>query len=115
MIKKILIVRFSSIGDIVLTTPIVRCTNSQLKKTEIHFVTKSAFKEILHGNPNIDKLHTFEKDISEIYTELKNEKFDFAWIDGRDRLRSAEAAIHSIKIGGFISVHDFWKRKKYER
>jgi hypothetical protein len=52
-------------------------------------------------------------DMIKFITNLENEKFDFAWIDGRDRLRSAEASIHSVKIGGFIAIHDFWQRKKY--
>jgi hypothetical protein len=37
---KILVIRFSSIGDIVLTTPIVRCLKQQLPHAQIHFLTK---------------------------------------------------------------------------
>ncbi|MDP3557764.1 MAG: glycosyltransferase family 9 protein [Bacteroidota bacterium] len=86
-IKKILIIRFSSIGDIVLTTPIIRCAKKQLIGTEIHFVTKEVFKNILSNNPNIDKLHTFNKDVSEIYEQLKSENFDVI-IDLHKNLRS---------------------------
>lgn len=46
-------------------------------------------------------------------SEMENDKFDLAFIDGRDRVRSFEACIHSIKIGGIIAIHDFWDRKKY--
>jgi hypothetical protein len=52
-------------------------------------------------------------DMIKFISNLENDKFDFAWVDGRDRLRSAEACIHSVKIGGFIAIHDFWQRKKY--
>ena len=86
-LKKLLIIRFSSIGDIVLTTPIIRCAKQQLAKTQIHFVTKEAFKSILSYNPNIDKLHTFKDDVSEIYDQLRDEKFDVI-IDLHNNLRS---------------------------
>jgi len=75
--KKILIIRFSSIGDIVLTTPVIRCLKKQLN-AEVHYLTKSSFKGILNNNPYVDKVHTIEKEISsELITELKNENFDF--------------------------------------
>lgn len=75
--KKFLIIRFSSIGDIVLTTPVIRCLKKQLN-VEVHYLTKSSFKGILNNNPYVDKVHTIEKEISsELIAELKNEKFDF--------------------------------------
>jgi len=86
-LNKLLIIRFSSIGDIVLTTPIIRCAKQQLKQTQIHFVTKEAFKSILSHNPNIDKLHTFKDDVSEIYDQLRDEQFDVI-IDLHHNLRS---------------------------
>jgi len=85
--KKILIIRFSSIGDIVLTSPIVRCLKKQIKDVSIHYVTKEVFKETLIHNPYIDKIHTFKKDAAEIYPELRAEKFDYI-IDLHKNLRS---------------------------
>lgn len=73
---KILLVRFSSIGDIVLTSPVVRCLAQQIPDVELHYLTKEKFKSILEGNPHIDKLHTFRKSFSEIKNELKAEKYD---------------------------------------
>lgn len=87
LLRKILIIRFSSIGDIVLTTPIIRCAKQQLVGTEIHFVTKNVFKDSLIHNPNINKLITFKEDITEIYTELKTENYDVI-IDLHKNLRS---------------------------
>ena len=72
---KVLVVRFSSIGDIVLTTPVVRALKNQLN-CEVHFITKKSFKEILVNNPSIDKLFTIEKSINEIISDLKAEKYD---------------------------------------
>jgi lipopolysaccharide heptosyltransferase II len=88
-LKKILIIRFSSIGDIVLTTPVIRCIKEQQPNTEIHFLTKKSFKGILEYNPYITKIHTIEKEVNEIRDELKNEKFDFV-IDLHNNIRSLQ-------------------------
>ncbi len=75
---KILVVRFSSIGDVVLTTPIVRCLKEQLPNATIHFITKKNFSSIIENNPNIDKIFTIKSSINEVIDELKKEKYD--WI-----------------------------------
>ena len=87
--KKILIIRFSSIGDIVLTTPVIRCIKEQKPEIEIHYLTKKSFKGILEHNPYLSKIHTIEKDIKEIGTELKQENFDYV-IDLHNNLRSLQ-------------------------
>lgn len=87
MIKKILVIRFSSIGDIVLTSPVVRCLKEQIPGAEIHFVTKAAFREVLEHNPYLHTLWSFKEDISELYEPLKAEKFDVL-IDLHHNLRS---------------------------
>jgi ADP-heptose:LPS heptosyltransferase len=86
-IKKILIIRFSSIGDIVLTTPVIRVVKKQFSDAEVHYVTKDVFKSLLIHNPYIDKVHTFKEDISELYEQLKAESFDVV-IDLHKNLRS---------------------------
>jgi len=86
--SKILLVRFSSIGDIVLTTPVIRCLKQQVKETEIHYLTKRSFSSILTANPHIDKLFTIEKDVSEIMAELKSENYDHI-VDLHNNLRTA--------------------------
>lgn len=86
---KILIIRFSSIGDIILTSPIIRCVKKQVKDAEVHFIAKKQFGTILESNPYIDKLYTIEKDISEVIKELKKENYDFI-IDLHHNLRSAQ-------------------------
>lgn len=84
---KILVVRFSSIGDIVLTTPVLRCIKKQLPQAQLHFVTKAAFARVLQGNPYIDKLIVIEKEITEVLTELKDESYTHI-IDLHNNLRS---------------------------
>lgn len=86
--KKILVVRFSSIGDIVLTTPVVRALHQQLG-AEVHYLTKQAFKGVLEANPYIAKLHLLQKDVSEVLPALRQERFD-AVVDLHNNLRSAQ-------------------------
>ena len=85
--QKILVIRFSSIGDIVLTSPVIRCIKQQLVHVELHFVTKEIFRPVLANNPYIDKLHSFKKDVSELYSVLAEEKYDFV-VDLHKNLRS---------------------------
>jgi ADP-heptose:LPS heptosyltransferase len=74
---KILVIRFSSIGDVVLTTPVVRALKEQLPNAEIHFITKTAFKGVLEQNPNIDRLFTIERSINEVIADLKKENYNY--------------------------------------
>jgi len=84
---KILVVRFSSIGDVVLTTPVVRALKNQLDFPEIHFLTKKPFASILDGNTNVDRIITIEKSIDEVVDQLKLEKYDWV-IDLHNNLRT---------------------------
>jgi ADP-heptose:LPS heptosyltransferase len=74
---KFLIIRFSSIGDIVLTTPVVRCLKKQVVTAEVHYLTKAAFRPVLEANPYIDKLHLLENDWDGLMEQLKKEDFDY--------------------------------------
>jgi len=74
---KFLIIRFSSIGDIVLTTPVIRCLKKQVVTAEVHYLTKASFRPVLEANPYIDKLHLLEDDWEGLMEELRREDFDF--------------------------------------
>lgn len=84
---KVLIVRFSSIGDIVLTSPIVRTLKNQFESVEIHYITKSSFKEIISTNPYVDKVFTIDKSIFECINDLKSENYDLV-IDLHKNIRT---------------------------
>ncbi|MGV8878327.1 MAG: glycosyltransferase family 9 protein [Sphingobacteriaceae bacterium] len=84
---KILVIRLSSMGDIVYTTPIVRCLKLQLPGSEIHFLTKPAFKYIYDNNPYLDKLHLLQPKLSDTVQAIKAENFDYI-IDLHNNLRT---------------------------
>lgn len=85
-IKKILIIRFSSIGDIVLTSPIVRCAANQLG-AEVHFLTKTSFESVVSQNPFISKVYTIQEKVSEVIDDLQSEGYDHI-IDLHKNIRS---------------------------
>lgn len=84
---KILVVRFSSIGDVVLTTPVIRAIKEQCPDFEIQFITKEVFRSLVEYNPHISKVHTFKRSIKEVMPQLKLERFDRI-IDLHHNLRS---------------------------
>jgi len=84
---RFLIIRFSSIGDIVLTTPVVRCLKNQVEGAEIHYLTKPAFRKMLENNPSIDKVHVLKQPLADTIHTLKYEHFDYI-IDLHTNLRS---------------------------
>lgn len=85
--NKILIIRLSSIGDIVLSSPLLRAIKAQKPALEIHFLTKKMYKPVLQHNPYIDKLILLENDISGLVKEMKKEKYDYI-IDLHKNLRT---------------------------
>lgn len=84
---KILIIRFSSIGDIVLTTPVIRCLKAQLPEVELHFLTKDGFAPVLEHHPDIQVLHRLGHNKHQVIEQLKSERFDWV-IDLQHNRRS---------------------------
>lgn len=74
---KFLIIRFSSIGDIVLTTPVIRCLKKQVPGAEVHFLVKDSFRSVVEHNPYIDKLHVLAHSWELMIEELKPENYDY--------------------------------------
>jgi len=96
---KFLILRFSSIGDIVLTTPVIRCLKEQVEHAEVHYFTKPEYKEILEANPYIDKIHLLQPDLGVQIQELKHEFFDYI-IDLHKNIRTRRI-ISGLKVISF--------------
>jgi ADP-heptose:LPS heptosyltransferase len=84
---KFLIIRFSSIGDIVLTTPVIRGVKKQIDQAEVHFLTKKSFRAVTEHNPFIDKFFYYEDNLATLIKELRAERYDYI-IDLHKNLRS---------------------------
>lgn len=75
--KKILVIRFSSIGDIVLTTPVIRCLKNQIDSVEIHVLTKKKFSSLYKTNPHINKVYEYDDSLKKNIEELRLENYDY--------------------------------------
>jgi heptosyltransferase-2 len=85
--QKILCIRFSSIGDILLTTPIVRVLKAQFPQAEIHIATKASFAQLWEGNPHVNQVHGFDGNLLKFASALRKEGFDRVY-DLHKNLRS---------------------------
>ncbi|MDX2432006.1 MAG: glycosyltransferase family 9 protein [Bacteroides sp.] len=90
---KFLIVRFSSIGDIVLTTPVIRHLKKGVEDAQVHFLTKKSYASLLDANPYVDKVISFDGDMNTCLRALKKEEYDYI-IDLHHNIRTAR-----IKLG----------------
>lgn len=84
---KILVIRFSSIGDIVLTTPILRCIKKQLPEAQIHYLTKYEFSDVIYNNPYVSSFCFLQNNMNQVVEQLKRVGFDYV-IDLHHNLRS---------------------------
>ncbi len=80
--KKILLIRLSSIGDIILTTPVYRLIKKNYPHSEIHVITKQKYGDLLAYSPYIDKLFLFnpaqgKKELKRWRKKIAREKYDF--------------------------------------
>lgn len=84
---KFLIIRFSSIGDIVLTTPVIRCLKQQVPGAQVHFLTKENFRGIVAANPYVDKVQVLSSSWDLMIHQLQYEEYDYI-IDLHHNLRT---------------------------
>ena len=92
---KILIIRLSSMGDIVLTSPVIRCLKTQTNN-EIHYLTKNAYSSVINNNPYIDKIHFLNEHLEITIKQLKAENYDYI-IDLHNNAKSIIIKSHLIK------------------
>lgn len=115
---KILVIRFSSMGDIIYTTPVVRCLKEQLPDAEIHFLTKEGFKYIYQNNPYLTKLHTLKPRLKDTIKDIKAEQFDLI-IDLHNNLRTSiikfstqipASTYKKNRVSKWLALKFKWKR-----
>lgn len=103
MKKKILIIRFNSIGDIVLTSPVVQALSNE--GYEIHYLCKKTYHSLLSAIPNITKAHLFDGNLAQTTKALRKEKFHYI-IDLHNNYRSNKVA-RALSVG----VHRLQKQR----
>jgi heptosyltransferase-2 len=85
--KKILVLRFSSIGDIVLTFPVVAALKAAYPDCQIDYVTKPAFRHLLEACPGLSHIFTLESSIRQLRKDINFQSYD-AVLDLHNNLRT---------------------------
>lgn len=89
-ISKVLIIRLSSLGDILLTTPLIRAIKNENPQIQIDFLLRSEYRDLLIKNPNINQLHLFTRNDFEnlnLVKSLRNKNYELI-IDLQNNFRS---------------------------
>lgn len=78
---KILIFRLSAIGDIILTSGLVRCLKQQLPDCQIDFVVKKQFASLVSDNPHISQIYEVDSaqgfgGLRQLAAQLKANEYD---------------------------------------
>lgn len=110
--KKILIIRLSSIGDILLATPLLRLLRRRFVDAQIDFIVKKQFADLLRTNPYLSNLVLFDannkKDLFRIRQYIRNTHYDVI-LDIHKNFRSLylSSLVHS-KVIRYQKY--YWKR-----
>lgn len=94
MKRKILVIRFSSLGDVILTTPATRALKECYSDSELHVLVKKEFADIFKGSPYVDRVIKFDakkvsspRKLLRFAKDLNSEGYSFV-IDLHRSLRS---------------------------
>jgi heptosyltransferase-2 len=86
--QKIAVIRLSSLGDVLLTIPVIRALKQQYPNSEIDFVVKKQYADVLKFNPNISNIIIYDPgNVNSIKDEIKNNGYDLI-IDLQNNFRS---------------------------
>lgn len=90
--KKVLIIRLSSIGDILLSTPFLRVLHQRFPKTQIDFILKKQYLDLLRTNPYLYNIFAYDtnsgwKGLKHIKRQINRQHYDLI-IDIHKNFRS---------------------------
>ena len=90
--RKILVLRFSSLGDIVMTTAMVRCLRQSFPDARIDMVVREDFLDLIRHNPHLDRKiglarRSGRRGLLQLARDLKREHYDLVY-DAHRSLRT---------------------------
>ncbi len=96
--EKILIIRFSSLGDVLLTTPFLRVLKKKYPRAIIDYCVKSNFVDAVRLNPNVNNIYSWknEEEFFSLIHKLKKNDYQFV-IDLQNNFRSKKI-VRKLKI-----------------
>jgi lipopolysaccharide heptosyltransferase II len=113
---KILIIRFSSFGDVLQTLSVAGRLGESFPHSEIHWVTRSEFEPLLRGHPRIAKVWSVTKgagfsDLRSLARQMRKEKFTHIY-DAHNNLRSH---LLGLLLAGFMGWRRWTGQQKFLR
>ncbi len=108
---KILIIRLSSLGDILLTTPLIRSIKNQFPKIDIDFILREEYSDILKLNPYLNRIIKFTRDEEKntgLLNLINNDNYDLI-IDLQNNLRSKKI-VSKFNAQSLIFSKSNWKK-----
>lgn len=88
--NRILIVRLSSLGDILLTTPVIRSIKNLFPDIQIDFMLRKEYGDLMKFNPYLKELYLYinqRDDIKDLQQRISGNNYDFV-IDLQNNFRS---------------------------
>lgn len=90
--EKILLIRLSSIGDIILSSPLIRCLRNKFPNSQIDFLVRNDYSDLIKYNPHINNVIEFNTrggfdSLKNLTRQLKQENYDVV-LDIHNSLRS---------------------------
>ena len=96
--KRILIIRLSSLGDILLTTPLLRVIKSSYQEIAIDFVVRAEYSDAIKYNPNLSNIYSYESKSNneELIKSLNQNNYDLV-VDLQNNFRSRKIVSSILK------------------
>jgi len=90
--QKILLIRFSSLGDIIMTTAMIRCVRARFPDAQIDMVVRADFLDLIEHNPHLDNKIGLGRGeglagLWRLVKKLRSEKYDLIY-DAHRSLRT---------------------------
>jgi lipopolysaccharide heptosyltransferase II len=105
-IDRILIIRFSSLGDIILLTPLFREAKKRFPNARLDFLTSTTFASVCNNNPSIDSIYAFDRnrkgELARTITLVKENRYDLI-LDAHCSLRSRLLLLKAFGLRGIIN------------
>lgn len=108
LIKKILVIRLSSFGDIILAFPLLKKLREKFPGSEIHFLTKKNYAEVISLNRDVNKVVYLSGSLNETRAEVSKENYDLI-IDIHKNFRSLFVSAFNTKKVRRYSKENFKK------
>jgi lipopolysaccharide heptosyltransferase II len=113
-LNKTLVIRFSSIGDIILASPLLRVLRKKYPSLQIDFVTRKEFSDIVRYNPNINRIYEIDaakgfKELISLKTSIQREQYDLI-VDIHNSLRSRYIRLFNEAGENVVIDKRVWER-----